>query len=88
VLIWQGGARSKKKDVGDKLRKALDLAVDEKVPETVKRPRRATVAGAPEELPGVPPVGTTAFQKDVLESVTEGPESPEEHHKGLRKFSL
>jgi hypothetical protein len=83
VLIWQGGVRTKKKKlVEDKLRQAL--GVDEDVPETVKRPRRATVAGAsplterPSPLPPVPPVGTVSnrFGKDVkdvlvLESVDE-----------------
>ncbi|BEI84861.1 hypothetical protein CcaverHIS002_0502620 [Cutaneotrichosporon cavernicola] len=44
VLIWQGGKRTKKTAVvEDKLRKAL--AVDEPVPERVKKPRRSTISG-------------------------------------------
>ncbi|GMK55853.1 hypothetical protein CspeluHIS016_0209090 [Cutaneotrichosporon spelunceum] len=44
VLIWVGGKRTKKTAiVEDKLRKAL--AVDEPVPERVKKPRRSTVSG-------------------------------------------
>lgn len=53
VLIWQGGVRSKKtKAVEEKLRKAL--GVDEKVRPEVKKPRRATVGGAPPPRLDVP----------------------------------
>lgn len=46
VLIWQGGKRTKKTAVvEDKLRKAL--AVDEPVPERVKKLRRSTITGNP-----------------------------------------
>lgn len=49
VLIWQGGKRTKKTAaVEDKLRKAL--AVDEPVPERVKKLRRATVSGNPPKV--------------------------------------
>lgn len=91
VLIWQGGVRSKKtKAVEAQLRKTL--GVDEKVPEVVKHPRRATVtgisptAGPHAALPAVPPVGTLSksFGTDVLDSVQEGDEtSPKSRRESL-----
>lgn len=54
VLIWRGGVKTKKTAaVEDKLRQAL--GVDEKVSDTIKRPRRATVGvdslGATQSFP-------------------------------------
>lgn len=75
VLIWQGGVRTKKTvAVEAKLRKAL--GVDEKVPETVKRPRRATVSGARPDINVGAGAGAGATVSPRIRRSTVGGTSP------------
>lgn len=75
MLIWQGGVRTKKTvAVEAKLRKAL--GVDEKVPETVKRPRRATVSGARPDINAGAGAGAGATVSPRIRRSTVGGTSP------------